>query len=307
MEKNSNFMNAYYSFHCHWHVPIMDRFFARAKPIQSALAHWSSMLKAIFLVCAIFTFPAIQARASFGYSNVFTFPNGFGALGNPVLIGKTLYGIEVNYNSDQYMVYKVNIDGSGYQVMHIFNFNAEGSNPHAGLVTVDNQWLYGTTSGGGPYAINGNPGYGSVFAININDIWTDGQDTPGDFYVLYNFGTTPGDGYIPNGPLLVIGSSPSYTLYGTSFFGGVGGGNIFALQITMTYDSQTESAIPIYAPGSFSFASFPFFSGTGGEVNAPGAYPVSGLVEANLEGVDWLYGTTRQGGLSATARYSRSP
>ncbi|HXC37193.1 MAG TPA: hypothetical protein VNV43_15055 [Candidatus Acidoferrales bacterium] len=238
---------------------------------------------------------APQARAGFQYDNVCVLTN-YGPVGNPVLIGKTLYGIAEQFIGYAY-VYKVNTDGSGFQIMHVFNYLAEGYSPPAGLVTVDNQWLYGMTTEGGPYANfsngNQNPGYGSIFAININDTWT-GQDTLGDFYVLYNFGTTRGDGITPRGRLLVTGSSPNYTLYGTTLYGGEGAGNIFSLQIVMNYDSLTKSSVPIYTPGSFTYAFFPYYSS--GD-NVTGAHPVSDLVEANLgSSGDWLFGTTSQGG-----------
>jgi uncharacterized repeat protein (TIGR03803 family) len=121
-------------------------------------------------------------------------------------------------------VFRLNMDGTGFLVMHslaalacweqqldVICTNSEGANLQAGLVLSGNT-LYGTANGGG------SSGYGTVFAIN-----TDGTG----FTNLYSF-TGGDDGRIPSAGLIAAGR----TLYGAAEFGGASGyGTVFSLSL----------------------------------------------------------------------------
>ena len=89
-----------------------------------------------------------------------------------VLSGNTLYGTAPEGgNSGSGTIFKVNTDGSGFEVLHHFtttagllSTNSDGARPQAGLVLYGDA-LYGTASAGGT------SGNGTVFKVN-----TDGTD-----------------------------------------------------------------------------------------------------------------------------------
>lgn len=138
-------------------------------------------------------------------------------------------------------VFKLNTDGSGYQV--IYNFGqGNTAGPLAALVQGSDGTLYGTTYGGYGYK-------GTVFKLSTNGT---------SFLALHTFTGTSGDGEKPHAPL-VIGSDGA--LYGTTEDGGSGGGGtVFKLQTS----------------GSGYTVIHPFT----GEV-ADGASPVAALIQGN--------------------------
>lgn len=106
----------------------------------------------------------------------------------------------------------MNIDGSGFEVLHRFstfvnpaNTNADGSAPMAGVV-LSGDTLYGTAGEGGGHAC------GTVFKVS-----TDGRD----FAILHDFAGP--DGARPVAGLVLSGN----TLYGITQRGGHNGGVIF--------------------------------------------------------------------------------
>jgi uncharacterized repeat protein (TIGR03803 family) len=109
-------------------------------------------------------------------------------------------------------LYRINANGSGFQVLHTFSDGAtDGYRPYSDLTLVGST-LFGTTISGG--AANGN-GRGTVFKINV-----DGTG----FAILHSFSGADGAGL--DGSLSVIGS----TLYGTTSGGGDGNaGTIFSI------------------------------------------------------------------------------
>ncbi len=178
------------------------------------------------------------------------------------LSGSTLYG--TTYGGDPYYlddlgtIFKINTDGTGYQVLHNFTGGTDGVEP-VGSLTLSGATLYGTTCGG--------TGNSTVFKINTDGSGyhilhsftggTDGYDpnasltvsvstlygktetdrttgngtvfkinTDGSGYqILYNF-TGGTDGYDPNASLTLSGS----TLYGTTTYGGNAGcGTVFRI------------------------------------------------------------------------------
>jgi uncharacterized repeat protein (TIGR03803 family) len=110
-------------------------------------------------------------------------------------------------------VFKLNTDGTGFQVLHIFNNNGtEGRVPHAPLIQGSDGALYGTNWLGG---VNNN---GTVFKLN-----PDGSG----FQMLYSFSGS--DGSQPNAAL-AQGSDGA--LYGSTVLGGANnGGTLFKLNI----------------------------------------------------------------------------
>jgi uncharacterized repeat protein (TIGR03803 family) len=128
-----------------------------------------------------------------------------------VLCGTTASGGSNNMGT----VFAVNLDGSGYTVLHDFaglTNGADGSAPYAGLCQGPDGALYGTTQNGGSNNI------GTVFKIN-----PDGNG----YEVLHHFSGGPDDGYVPMGNLA---QGNDGLLYGTTFYGGsTGYGTIFKL------------------------------------------------------------------------------
>jgi uncharacterized repeat protein (TIGR03803 family) len=111
------------------------------------------------------------------------------------------------------------------------NYNAEGSNPHAGLVLSGNV-LYGTSKH------EGNFRYGVVFAVGI-----DGNGLTN----LHNFIGFPTEGGLPESELTISGN----ILLGTSGEGTTGGGTVFkvntdgtAFQTLHTF-SGTDGGAPL--------------------------------------------------------------
>ncbi|HEV2393781.1 MAG TPA: choice-of-anchor tandem repeat GloVer-containing protein [Verrucomicrobiae bacterium] len=132
----------------------------------------------------IYNFTAQSTCCGFPTNNDGSRPVGVIALGN------TLYGTAQSGGiSGIGTVFKVNVDGTGFTVLHYFTNSA---NPLAGLISSGNT-LFGTTE----------CCYGSVFAIN-----TDGMA----FRTLHFFPFLD-SGMSPRAPLVMSG----ITLYGTSF------------------------------------------------------------------------------------------
>ncbi len=118
---------------------------------------------------------------------------------------------------DQGVVFKLNLDGTGFTVLHSFTAGpSDGAYPEASLIIGTNGSLYGTTSGGGVSDA------GTIFRLN-----TDGNG----FSLVYSFGSVANDGSSPQANLL---TGSNGTFYGTTFFGGAfggasGGGVVFNL------------------------------------------------------------------------------
>jgi uncharacterized repeat protein (TIGR03803 family) len=245
-----------------------------------------------------------------GYTTIYSF-GLFGDGANPTaalvagsdgaLYGTTYSGGTAGFGT----VFKLNLDGSGYQVLRFLS-GADGVHPQGGLLAASDGALYGTAQDGGANNL------GTVFKLNL-----DGSS----FTVLYNFTGVSGDGAAPRGKL-IEGSDGA--LYGTTFSGGVSGyGTIFTLNKNGSDYSvlRTLSAADgTYPAAGLLQASDGDLYGTaaglgsvvGGTVfklhkngtdftvlrifvggASDGAYPSAELVEGN-DGA--LYGTTSQGG-----------
>ncbi|MFA6923790.1 MAG: choice-of-anchor tandem repeat GloVer-containing protein [Bacteroidales bacterium] len=129
-------------------------------------------------------------------------PEGELTLSGSILYGTTYFG----GTSDFGVIYKINIDGTGYNKIFDFNDNS-GQNPGFGSLLLINGYLWGMTRNGG--------------TTNDGELFK--TKTDGTFTKIYDFVRFDGDynplqyGANPENSLLLIGS----TLYGTTLFGGV--------------------------------------------------------------------------------------
>ncbi len=132
------------------------------------------------------------------------------------------------------MIFKVNIDGSGFATIYSFlgtdknGFNRDGANPLAGL-TLSGGTLYGTTYLGGYF------GYGTMFAVSTNGT---------GFSVLHTF--IGGN----DGAEIVAGLKLSNnTLFGTSQYGGNSyRGTVFSLFLGLFVEysiNPTNGTVPL--------------------------------------------------------------
>lgn len=177
--------------------------------------------------------------------------------------GTTLYGVTTQTESSGYgTIFKINADGSGYQILHNFGTIANDGETPAGSLTLVGSTLYGLTSSGGP---NGYYGAGTIFKIN-----TDGTG----YQILYDFGTAIPDALDPVGALTLVGS----TLYGASESGG-GDNNENAIGAIFKINTDGSGYQVIH-----------FF----GSVPSDGSSPGAGLAVVGSN----LYGTTPTGGAS---------
>jgi uncharacterized repeat protein (TIGR03803 family) len=150
-----------------------------------------------------------------GYQVLHTFKNdpptgdGTSPRGSLTLSGSTLYGC-CPYGGSPYIqvggtVFKINTDGSGYQILYSFGGGTDNQcHPYAAPV-VAGSTLYGTTA-----EKTGASTLGEIFALST------GGGVP---QVLHEFGGKPNDGEQPYGSLTLVGSR----LYGMTAFGGSGG------------------------------------------------------------------------------------
>jgi uncharacterized repeat protein (TIGR03803 family) len=222
---------------------------------------YGSVTSQVAALCGLYTNPP-------GYAVVHNFAGGAGGDGcvaGLVLEGSAFYG--TTYHGGQTnlgTVFKVNLDGSDFTVLHSFN-GLDGAWPYARMILLGGT-LYGTTTqGGSNYLGGGTWGNGTVFKIN-----TDGSG----YTVLKSF-TGYDDGDRPEGGLAFAGS----TLYGTT---AAGGQSVW----------KQGTVFKVNTDGS-GFGVIHHFDGF------DGAYPNGGMV---LSG-DTLYSTTTCNGILATNEY----
>ncbi len=154
------------------------------------------------------------------------YPNG-----ELLLVGSTLYGITNEAGLYDYgTVFKVNTDGSGFQLLHSFDYENDGGYLQGGLVISGNV-LYGMANEGGTY------GYGTLYRIN-----TDGTG----FTVMRNFAYE--DGRWGAGSLTLDGDY----LYGMLYSGGAYNyGTVFRMQ------KNTMAFMVLYNFQGFPDAAYP--------------------------------------------------
>ena len=170
---------------------------------------------------------------------------------NGLLCGTTYQG----GSSDMGVVYRINPDGTGFQVLHSFN-GTNGKYPDGGVMALT---VSGTTYVYGVTTYGGNNDFGVIYRVE-----PDGTN----FSRQYNFSSTSGK--YPRGPMIKIGN----ILYGVTQMGGNNeGGVVFA------YDADADSYQKLRQ----------FTSSINNTVEQAPTGPL-----LNLNGV--LYGTTELGG-----------
>jgi len=113
-----------------------------------------------------------------------------------------LYGMtELGGANDTGTLFRINTDGTGFELLHSFSTDTDGSNSH-GAVTFNGSILYGVALKGGASS------KGTVFSFNTADY---------TYNVVHAFAGAPGDGASPehSNALLINGR-----LYGTTTKGG---------------------------------------------------------------------------------------
>ena len=128
------------------------------------------------------------------------------------LSGSTLYGTtQMGGEKGNGTIFRINIDGSGYRVLHSFLLGSvDGRSPFGMAPTVIGTALYGTTMYGG--------------TADLGTVWKIGTNGTG-FKVLHSFTSEP-EGAEPVGSLLYSGTK----LYGMTMYGGSAGyGTIYRL------------------------------------------------------------------------------
>jgi uncharacterized repeat protein (TIGR03803 family) len=143
------------------------------------------------------------------------------------LYGTTLAG----GSSGKGTIFRIDTDGSGYEVIHHFGGANDGQEPWAGLLEGADGKLYGAANTGGMH-ING-----VVFRLNKNG---------SNYEVLHHFDGGIGEGYRPQGTLI---RSADGAIYGTTREGGIdNSGIVYTLQ-----------------PDGSAFTTLHGFSGCGGD------------------------------------------
>jgi uncharacterized repeat protein (TIGR03803 family) len=185
------------------------------------------------------------------------------------LSDNTLYGTtRGGGSSGNGTVFAINLDGTGFSILHSFEYGSDGGYPDAGLILSGNT-LYGTAFGGG------NSGNGTMFKINRNGTGFTNLHSLAPFSDSYS--SSNSDGARPTAGLILSGN----TLYGTASQGGSSGdGAVFKL------DTSGTNFTTLY--------SFTTTSTASPTINSDGATPYAGLI---LSG-NTMYGTASGGGSS---------
>ena len=244
---------------------------------------WVSLFKRaslfFFLVAVIASLCGQVAAQTFTILHTFTATDKFPAtntdgarpIGALALDGNTLYGTAIGGGVfGNGIVFKINIDGSGFTTLHSFNegswilggyTNSDGANPLCKLVASDGM-LYGTTRNGG------GSGFGTVFGLSTGGA---------GFTVLHTFVGGDGEGTHPISGVILSGD----TLYGTT-------SDVFNFD-----PSGTIFSVGTNGTGFRTLKSFHMSGAASPLTNSDGANLYAGLVASG----NTLYGVTSQGGI----------
>jgi uncharacterized repeat protein (TIGR03803 family) len=119
-----------------------------------------------------------------------------------ILVDSTLYGMALSGGTDGCgTIFRMNLDGSGYQTIHNFTGGWDGNSPHGDVLHV-NGHLYGLTRWGGTHNI------GTIFRCDMSG---------GNFTVLHSFGDIANDGNRGHFGILHVAGM----LYGQTWIGGI--------------------------------------------------------------------------------------
>jgi uncharacterized repeat protein (TIGR03803 family) len=159
-----------------------------------------------------------------------TTPRGSLAISASTLYGFTAYG-GPPFVSQRGTVFKINTDGTGYQILHNFNDDPVSQAHPYGAPVISGAKLYGMTQDDSPL-------HGEIFSMN-----TDGTG----FQVLHQFGGKPDDGALPYGSLTLVGSR----LYGMTNSGGSegisGGGGGYGVIFSLNADGTDYKILHNFA------------------------------------------------------------
>lgn len=227
-------------------------------------------IRSLLLSAALFLLAVVPALAAavkmHDFGNNFS-DDAYSPYSGLTLDGSTLFG--VTYNGGLHLrgaLFKIEADGSGYEVVHSFDNSGGGAYRPEGRLILDGGVLYGVTISGG---LNDK---GTVFRIN-----TDGSD----YEVLFSYGGAASGTVIPDGPLTLVDG----VFYGVTDFGGtMNQGAVYKLNMDGTGFELVHSFGTVAGEG--------FFRSPGG---ASGAGGTTLLAVGST-----LYGTTPLGG-STTA------
>lgn len=214
--------------------------------------------------------PAVQAQVAYTRLRDCNFATGGGPSGlirasDGFLYGTMAFGGE-SPGFATGVLYRINPDGSGFQVLHAFDDDEEGASPSGPLAEGNDGRLYGVCFDGGLVAPGlGGQGSGTVFRID-----KDGSD----FEVVKQFDATNGAGTTGRRPTDGLRKAGDGRIFGVTREGGTSGaGTLFSITIA-------ESGVATVAP-VFNFAS----QGLGEALGVP------------IEGPDGkLHGITMSGG-----------
>ena len=143
------------------------------------------------------------------------------------IAGGVLYGLTSNGGtSNAGVAFKVNVDGTGFAILHSFAGGVTGGSSPSGSPTLVGSMLYGTTIAGGT------ANAGTVFKMNI-----DGTS----FALARSFAGGTTDGANLDGSLIASGS----TFYGMSSAAGsaANGGTVFKLTIACGADEHVATNV----------------------------------------------------------------
>jgi uncharacterized repeat protein (TIGR03803 family) len=172
-----------------------------------------------------------------------------------------LYGASGGGGNGWGSLFRINLDGTGYTNIHVFNSSGGGAyQPSAALLQGSDGYLYGTTMYGGAYSL------GTIFKVRPN----------GDGFVQLR---SLGGSYDAQQPFAPLIQGQDGFLYGTTQLGGntaVGGASGFGTIFKISSDGSTEVILHNFQPA----------------VN-DGHYPHAALVQS-ANGT--LFGVTYEGG-----------
>lgn len=183
----------------------------------------------VFILLALLIFLS-GAPVFAQYTSYYSFQGSDGtapSLGPLASDGTTLYGTtEFGGDSGNGCLYRINADGSNFQVLYQFTGSTTGgSRPNSNPILVGS-WLYGTTLSGGTDS------GGTVYKVG-----TDGNN----FTILHSFVSS--EGFHPYSGLTQLGT----ILFGMTFEGGTGyaGGMIFKIDT----DGNNYAVVHVFAGG----------------------------------------------------------
>ncbi len=275
-----------------------------------SIAVKGGLVRTLVLGLIVGAMVATAGAQTYTYSTIYTFLGYNSADGANPGAGLTLgsdgylYGTTVYGGTDGYgTVFKLNPSNQAETVLYSFTDGSDGASPVNRLAFGPNGELYGTTAAGETDDCMGTGGCGTVFSLyhpSLSTNWT--------FSSVYSFSTVV-DGSDPYGE---IAFDSSGNLYGTTRYGGSGGGITSGGQANCTANSagatpygcgtvfEMQYNAPPAGPGgptivwNFDDSSNPPSCGS----TLDGIEPAGGVV---LDGNGNLLGTTIIGGDSSSS------